>query len=171
MIKRTPTNVVIYNYKTQSSTKMALKSFSTLSHNTLFHKLINASSSSPTLIPKSTSPSCIHDSHKQTPCFTKRELNLTLLLTPFLWSVLPNALLSAQELIMELQRYTDSNEGFTLQIPSSWTKVCQQLSVFFFIKERFLIIIYVVVSNRLIKLGPQHCFKTQIREVTTLVLW
>lgn len=31
--------------------------------------------------------------------------------------------MSAQELITELQRYTDSKEGFTLQIPSSWTKV------------------------------------------------
>jgi len=129
--------------KLKGLTKMALKSFSSLSHNTLFHKLIHASSSSPIILPKSTSPSCIH---KQTPCFTKRELNLTLLLTPFLWSVFPNALLSAQELIMELQRYTDSNEGFTLQIPSSWTKVCQQLSIFFFsIKEQCLIIIHAVI--------------------------
>lgn len=121
--------------KLKGSAKMALKSFSTLSHNTLFHKLIHASSSSPTLIPKSTSPSCIHDSHKQMPCFGKRKLNLTLLLTPFLWSVFPNVLLSAQELITELQRYTDSNEGFTLQIPSSWTKVCKQLSLFFLHKR------------------------------------
>ncbi|RYR44014.1 hypothetical protein Ahy_A08g040394 [Arachis hypogaea] len=29
----------------------------------------------------------------------------------------------AQELDLELQRYTDSKEGFTLLIPSSWTKV------------------------------------------------
>ncbi|XP_015936810.2 uncharacterized protein LOC107462693 [Arachis duranensis] len=33
------------------------------------------------------------------------------------------ALLMAQELDLELQRYTDSKEGFTLLIPSSWTKV------------------------------------------------
>ncbi|XP_057729087.1 psbP domain-containing protein 2, chloroplastic-like [Arachis stenosperma] len=29
----------------------------------------------------------------------------------------------AQELDLELHRYTDSKEGFTLLIPSSWTKV------------------------------------------------
>jgi len=45
----------------------------------------------------------------------------------FLWAQpvpLPNmgdALLLAQEL--ELQRYTDSNQGFTLLTPSSWAKV------------------------------------------------
>ncbi|KAJ1391496.1 PsbP family [Sesbania bispinosa] len=54
-------------------------------------------------------------------CLSKRKLNLTLLLTTFLWGVLPDTLLLAQEL--ELQRYTDSKEGFTLLIPSSWTKV------------------------------------------------
>ncbi|XLR51490.1 hypothetical protein S83_002162, partial [Arachis hypogaea] len=57
--------------------------------------------------------------------FTKRKLHLTLLLTTFLSSNLSNtsgALLMAQELDLELQRYTDSKEGFTLLIPSSWTK-------------------------------------------------
>jgi len=60
------------------------------------------------------------------PSFSKRNLNLTLL-TMFLWGQavpLPNmgnALLLAQEL--ELQRYTDSKEGFTLLTPSSWAKV------------------------------------------------
>lgn len=60
------------------------------------------------------------------PCLSKRNLNinLTLLLTTFLWDILPNthhAFLLAEEL--ELQRYTDSKEGFTLLRPSSWTKV------------------------------------------------
>ncbi|KAL5075158.1 hypothetical protein RYX36_014142 [Vicia faba] len=97
---------------------MALKSFSTLSHTTtLSHKqsqLIRASS--PISIPK-----YIHHSHKHAPCLSKRQLTL---LSPFLWSVLPNTLLLAQELITaDLQRYTDSKEGFTLLTPSSWTKV------------------------------------------------
>ncbi|CAI8598907.1 unnamed protein product [Vicia faba] len=97
---------------------MALKSFSTLSHTTtLSHKqsqLIRASS--PISIPK-----YIHHSHKHTPCLSKRQLTL---LSPFLWSVLPNTLLLAQELITaDLLRYTDSKEGFTLLTPSSWTKV------------------------------------------------
>ncbi|XP_004502972.1 psbP domain-containing protein 2, chloroplastic [Cicer arietinum] len=99
---------------------MALKSLSTLSHTTVFHKLIHVSSNSnsqpfPSIF-KSTSP------HKHTPCFTKRKLNLTFLLSPFLWTFLPNAMLLAQQL-MELQRYTDSKQGFTLLTPSSWTKV------------------------------------------------
>ncbi|XLT07075.1 hypothetical protein HN51_045824 [Arachis hypogaea] len=49
--------------------------------------------------------------------FTKRELHLTLLLTIFLSSNLSNtsgALLMAQELDLELHRYTDSKEGYTL---------------------------------------------------------
>ncbi|KAJ1380804.1 PsbP family [Sesbania bispinosa] len=55
------------------------------------------------------------------PSLSKRKLNLTLLLTTFMWNGLPDTLLLAQEL--ELQRYTDSKEGFTLFAPSSWTKV------------------------------------------------
>ncbi|XP_027355576.1 psbP domain-containing protein 2, chloroplastic [Abrus precatorius] len=114
---------------------MALRSFSTLLRNTLFpqhSQFTNASSRTFVLIlfPKSTSPTCIHESHKDvhfSPCFSKRSLNLTLLLTTFLLGEavsLPNvhdAVLLAQEL--ELQRYTDSKEGFTLLRPSSWTKV------------------------------------------------
>ncbi|XP_061356216.1 psbP domain-containing protein 2, chloroplastic [Gastrolobium bilobum] len=79
------------------------------------------------LFPKPTSRTCIIESHKEmhlSPSFSKRRLNLTLLPTTFLLVMLPNmrdALLLAQEL--ELQRYTDSKEGFTLLRPSSWTKV------------------------------------------------
>jgi len=78
------------------------------------------------LLPKSTSLTCIHESHKDmhlAPSLSKRNLNLTLLLTVFLWGQAPmgDALLLAQEL--ELQRYTDSEEGFTLLTPSSWAKV------------------------------------------------
>lgn len=129
---------------------MALKSFSTLSQtiSTLFHQhsQFAHASSSPAfvsiLFPKSTSTSAspsptttciIHEpSHKDmqllSPCFSKRKLNLALLLNAFLWGVLPpilpdHALLLAQELDLELQRYTDSKEGFTLLTPSSWTKV------------------------------------------------
>ncbi|XP_058781339.1 psbP domain-containing protein 2, chloroplastic-like [Vicia villosa] len=96
---------------------MALKSLSTLSHTTtLFHKLTHASPSSPILTPKSSSSIYIHHS-----CLSKRKL---ILLSPFLWSVLPNTLLLAQELLTDdLQRFTDSKEGFTLLTPSSWTKV------------------------------------------------
>jgi hypothetical protein len=131
--------------KPQSS-KMSLKSLSTFSHNTLFHKLLHASSSSsPISIPTSTSPICIHHSHKQTPCLSKRKLNFTLLLTPFLWTVFPNELLLAQELITELQRYTDSKEGFTLLTPSSWTKV-NKLSVLIFLISLIIIIIFNVVG-------------------------
>ncbi|KAJ1401228.1 PsbP family [Sesbania bispinosa] len=112
---------------------MALKTLSFLSsHSTLSqchqHSQFSYASSRAFLsifFPKSTSPtSCIHESHKDmqlSPCLSKRKLNLTLLLTTFLWGVLPDTLLLAQEL--ELQRYTDSKEGFTLLIPSSWTKV------------------------------------------------
>ncbi|KAE9608673.1 putative PsbP family protein [Lupinus albus] len=84
------------------------------------------------LSPNSTSPippSSIHESrsHKHvnlnlSPCLRRR--SITIFLTTFLWDILPNtrrALLLAEEL--ELDRYTDSKEGFTLLIPSSWTKV------------------------------------------------
>ncbi|KAK7316934.1 hypothetical protein RJT34_00758 [Clitoria ternatea] len=103
---------------------MALKGSHTLSHSTLFHQhsqFTYASSRTliSTLFQKSTSHKHIHSS----PSFSKR----TLLLTTVLWGqslLLPNArdaLLLAQEL--ELQRYTDSKEGFTLLRPPSWTKV------------------------------------------------
>ncbi|RYR51162.1 hypothetical protein Ahy_A06g026207 [Arachis hypogaea] len=58
------------------------------------------------------------------------KLHLTLLLTTFLSSNLSNttcALLMAQELDLEFYRYTNSKEGFTLLIPSSWTKLGQLL--------------------------------------------
>ncbi|RYQ94345.1 hypothetical protein Ahy_B08g089239 [Arachis hypogaea] len=84
-------------------------------------------------IPSFNSATCIlhnepHNNHivRLSTFFTKRKLNLTLLLTTFLSSNLSNtsgAFLIAQELDLELHRYTDSKEGFTLLIPSSWTKV------------------------------------------------
>ncbi|MED6216595.1 PsbP domain-containing protein 2, chloroplastic [Stylosanthes scabra] len=120
---------------------MALKICFTLLHNTLFHhhpqhSSSPSSSSSRTFfsIPSFNSSTCVlhHESHNNNDIahfptfFTKRKLNLTLLVTTFLWSNLSNtsgALLMAQELELELQRYTDSKEGFTLLVPSSWTKV------------------------------------------------
>ncbi|RDX66396.1 PsbP domain-containing protein 2, chloroplastic [Mucuna pruriens] len=107
---------------------MALRSSSIFLRSTFFfqHSQSTYASSRPLvsiLFPKSTSPTCIHKDMHLPPSFTKRNLNLTILLTTFLWGQ-PNAryaLLLAQEL--ELQRYTDSKEGFTLLTPSSWTKV------------------------------------------------
>ncbi|XP_019415938.1 PREDICTED: psbP domain-containing protein 2, chloroplastic [Lupinus angustifolius] len=103
------------------------------SSSTLSTELTYASSKvSKILFPNSTSPiprSSIHEfhSHKHvhlclSPCLRRR--SLTIFLTTFLWDFLPNtrpALLLAEE--SELQRYTDSKEGFTILIPSSWTKV------------------------------------------------
>ncbi|KAM5577865.1 psbP domain-containing protein 2, chloroplastic [Rosa sericea] len=55
------------------------------------------------------------------PHLTKRSLSLSLFAAVFLNGVLPNSPIFAQEL--ELERYTDSKEGFTLLRPSSWIKV------------------------------------------------
>ncbi|XP_020965745.1 psbP domain-containing protein 2, chloroplastic-like isoform X1 [Arachis ipaensis] len=108
---------------------MAFITCSTLLHNSQQH------SSSRTFfsIPSFNSVTCIlpnepHNNHilHLSTFFTKRKLHLTLLLTTFLSSNLSNtsgAFLMAQELDLELHRYTDSKEGFTLLIPSSWTKV------------------------------------------------
>ncbi|KAL9313885.1 hypothetical protein ACSQ67_019337 [Phaseolus vulgaris] len=108
---------------------MALRSSFTFSLSNFFHQHSQYASSRifvSILLPKSTSLTCIHESHKDmhlAPSLSKRNLNLTLLLTVFLWGQAPmgDALLLAQEL--ELQRYTDSEEGFTLLTPSSWAKV------------------------------------------------
>ncbi|RYQ94331.1 hypothetical protein Ahy_B08g089217 [Arachis hypogaea] len=108
---------------------MAFITCSTLLHNSQQH------SSSRTFfsIPSFNSVTCIlsnepHNNHilHLSTFFTKRKLHLTLLLTTFLSSNLSNtsgSFLMAQELDLELHRYTDSKEGFTLLIPSSWTKV------------------------------------------------
>uniref|UniRef100_A0A6P3YTH5 psbP domain-containing protein 2, chloroplastic n=1 Tax=Ziziphus jujuba TaxID=326968 RepID=A0A6P3YTH5_ZIZJJ len=55
-------------------------------------------------------------------CLSKRELGLSAL-SLFLHGFLPNlpSAISAEKL--ELERYTDSKEGFTLLRPSSWIKV------------------------------------------------
>ena len=56
-------------------------------------------------------------------CLSKRDLNLSIV-SLLLAAALPNTVFKvvAQEL-EEFQRYTDSVEGFTLLIPSSWIKV------------------------------------------------
>ncbi|XP_020964027.1 uncharacterized protein LOC107612543 [Arachis ipaensis] len=100
---------------------------------TLLHHSQHSSSRIFFSIPFFNSATCIlhnepHNNHilHFSTFFTKRKLNLALLLTTFLSSNLSNtsgALLMAQELDLELHRYTDSKEGFTLLIPSSWTKV------------------------------------------------
>ncbi|XP_020234949.1 psbP domain-containing protein 2, chloroplastic [Cajanus cajan] len=107
---------------------MALNSSYTLSRSTFFHQHSKSTYASSrtffsNLFHKSTSPTCIHKDMHLSHSLSKRNLNLALLLTTFLWGQpvsLPNVLL-AQEL--DLQRYTDSKEGFTLLTPSSWTKV------------------------------------------------
>ncbi|KAF3439274.1 hypothetical protein FNV43_RR17550 [Rhamnella rubrinervis] len=55
-------------------------------------------------------------------CLSKRELSLSALAL-FLHGFFTNfsCAISAEEL--ELERYTDSNEGFTLLMPSSWIKI------------------------------------------------
>lgn len=82
--------------------------------------------------PSSSSSSCFHHKfHKRILCFTqnpsskteinlsKRHLNLSILTLFFNGFFL----LDKAKSIEELQRYTDSNNGFTLLIPSSYTKV------------------------------------------------
>uniref|UniRef100_A0A0F7CYP3 PsbP domain-OEC23 like protein n=1 Tax=Pelargonium fulgidum TaxID=73198 RepID=A0A0F7CYP3_9ROSI len=54
--------------------------------------------------------------------FSKRSLNLSILAL-FFNGFLPNLSKCAYAEELELQRYTDSNEGFTLLIPSSFNKV------------------------------------------------
>lgn len=56
-------------------------------------------------------------------CLSKRKLNLSILAVFSSSGFLPNmtkAILAAQ---LELERFTDPMEGFTLLKPSSWTKV------------------------------------------------
>ncbi|XLU28730.1 hypothetical protein S245_064796 [Arachis hypogaea] len=87
---------------------------------TLLHHSQNSSSRTFFSIPSFNSATCIlhnepHNNHIMhlSTFFTKRKLNLTLLLTTFLSSNLSNtssALLMAQELDLEVQRYTDSKE-------------------------------------------------------------
>lgn len=74
-----------------------------------------------------------HKIHKQILCFTlnrsstiginlsKRHLNLSILTLLFNGFLLDKAKSTA-----DLQRYTDSNNGFTLLIPSSYTKVIRK---------------------------------------------
>ncbi|KAL6223230.1 hypothetical protein ACLB2K_006618 [Fragaria x ananassa] len=66
-------------------------------------------------------PSSSSSSLQTPPHFTKRSLAFSLVAPLFLNGVLPNLPIFAEEL--ELERYTDSKEGFTLLRPSSWIKV------------------------------------------------
>lgn len=119
---------------------MALKSCFAVLRSTLFHAKSGFShaSSSKTLfisisLPNSSLPtqncnprSCTGDEFREDRhllgCLSKRKLNLVVV-TTLLWGILPNTrdALLAEE--MELERYTDLKEGFTLLRPSSWTKV------------------------------------------------
>lgn len=56
------------------------------------------------------------------PCLTKRDLGLSIVAI-FLNGFLPNLQKAILAQDLELQRYTDSKEGFTLLRPSSWIKV------------------------------------------------
>ncbi|XP_072080677.1 psbP domain-containing protein 2, chloroplastic-like isoform X2 [Arachis hypogaea] len=99
---------------------------------TLLHHSQHSPSRTFFSIPSFNSASCIlhnepHNNHilHFSTFFTKRKLHLPPLLTTFLSCNLSNtsaAFLMAQELDLELHRYTDSKEGYTLLIPSSWTK-------------------------------------------------
>lgn len=55
--------------------------------------------------------------------FSRRLLNLSIVAVVFLWDPLLGSLSKATTDALELQRYTDSKEGFTLLVPSSWIKV------------------------------------------------
>uniref|UniRef100_A0A2P2JQK6 PsbP C-terminal domain-containing protein n=1 Tax=Rhizophora mucronata TaxID=61149 RepID=A0A2P2JQK6_RHIMU len=69
-----------------------------------------------------------HGAHDDDPfqeilCWSKRRLNLSVLLALFIngsFQDMPNIALANE---FELQRYTDSKEGFTLLTPSSYVKV------------------------------------------------
>ncbi|OIV97009.1 hypothetical protein TanjilG_03583 [Lupinus angustifolius] len=137
------------------------------SSSTLSTELTYASSKvSKILFPNSTSPiprSSIHEfhSHKHvhlclSPCLRRR--SLTIFLTTFLWDFLPNtrpALLLAEE--SELQRYTDSKEGFTILIPSSWTKCLVLYDVSIFSRKRTSFAN--VVSQQVDKAGATALFQ------------
>ncbi|KAJ7945117.1 PsbP domain-containing protein [Quillaja saponaria] len=55
-------------------------------------------------------------------CISKRKLNLSLLAV-FLCGFMPNTTKTLLAEEIELERYTDSKEGFTLLRPSSWIKI------------------------------------------------
>lgn len=106
------------------------------------------------------------------PLFTKRKLSLSILAAAvFLNGFFPNLPkpIFAQEL--ELERYTDSKEGFTLLRPSSWIKVFPFL--------QYLLLCLCCVNEygwlwwmcRLIKQGPLFCLKMQVMGATMLALW
>ncbi|KAF2582722.1 hypothetical protein F2Q68_00001995, partial [Brassica cretica] len=67
---------------------------------------------------------CFSQTHSSTVgiCFSKRHLNLSILTLLFNGGFLLDKAKSMAE-SEDLQRYTDSKDGFTLLVPYSWTKV------------------------------------------------
>lgn len=63
-------------------------------------------------------------------CLSKRKLNLAILAV-FSYGFLPSMTESIFAEELELQRYTDAKEGFTLLRPSSWIQVPTLLSVLY----------------------------------------
>ncbi|KAA8531154.1 hypothetical protein F0562_005932 [Nyssa sinensis] len=68
-------------------------------------------------------PIDINNSHKENPsiCLSRRKLNLSIVAVVLSAALPSTAEAKAEE--SELERYTDSKEGFTLLRPSSWSKV------------------------------------------------
>jgi len=103
-------------------------------------KLLSSKTFSSTSLPKASfsnqkqNPESINDSQKETLILSlgsskRRKLNLSVLALLINGSLpnLSNNSILAQEL--ELARYTDSKEGFTLLTPSSYVKVLPSLSI------------------------------------------
>ncbi|KAF7834124.1 psbP domain-containing protein 2, chloroplastic [Senna tora] len=110
---------------------MPLKCCFSVSQSTLFHQPCGFIYASPKtflsillLKPKSSSSiqNCNPRISNAEPYFSKRKLNLTVV-TMLIWGILPNISNAALAEETELERYTDSKEGFTLLKPSSWTKI------------------------------------------------
>lgn len=171
---------------------MALQMCLSLSHNNLFKPTALFSNS----LLKPSHHQRFNEPQRETflsMCLSKRELGLSAL-TLFLHGFLPNlpSAISAEDLVLE--RYTDSNEGFTLLKPSSWIKVrlfkiitsflcvydCIKIVAFKVLLEVvFFFFFFFYVNNfgwfmdefRLIKQGQLFCLKKKIRGVTVLGLW
>ena len=72
----------------------------------------------------------VNDTHKDSFCLSKRNLNLAILVL-FSYGFFPNMSKSILAEELQLQRYVDTKEGFTLLTPSSWIKVHTLLSIDF----------------------------------------
>ena len=89
-----------------------------------------------------------------TPCLSKRELGLSSLAF-ILTGFSPNLTMPMYAQELELERYTDSKEGFTLLRPSSWIKVFNIVinDLYSLLGILFLLFIYLFAWNSISLLG------------------